>query len=210
MTTKYFVIIIVSLVFIKSAYAQNNQFSEIVVDTTLNLLVCGKGPEFIIHYVVTRCDSEGRCANAKIELLSKKSNVKLQGWADTISDEYPFVSYSQIPIFIDFNFDGYQDICFKSFYSGMHPVEQLVSFWQFNPNTNTFKKAAQFDKMEGSISIGDNQTIEEYKSMGCGEMCWIKNIYKYVGTTFVFVKQVESSWDEKARDYIEVERTDKR
>ena len=160
--------------------------------------------------MVTKCDSDGKCSIANIEILSPKPNKLLQSWADTISDEFPFMHFSEMPKFIDFNFDGYQDICFEAFFSGYDPVEQLTSFRQYNPKTNLFDVASQFNGVEGAISLGDNNTIEAYIPMGCARRCWIKNIYKYVGMKLVFVKQVESAWDEKERDYIETERNEKR
>ncbi len=119
------------------------------------------------------------------------------------------MSFSDVPQFIDFNFDGYADYCLEVLISGVKPPVQLMFFRQYNPKTKLFEKATQFDKLEGSISIGEDFTIEEFYSMGCGDMCWIKNIYRYKGTKLVFVKQVESLWDDKSGAYIEVERKQK-
>jgi hypothetical protein len=206
--TNKLVLLVTSIIIIShSSLSQTITNNEIQIDTTINVLINPKGPEYTVRYRVTQCDDDGACATAQIEIYKNGSGIFQQQWSDSLSYDYPFVTFAETPKFIDFNFDGYLDICFEGFISGVRPEYHLMSFRQFNTTTNSFEGATQFDKMEGSITISDyDATIEEYISLGCGQMCWIKNYYKYNDKILVFVNQVESFWDEKEHGYVEIVR----
>ena len=164
----------------------------------------------MVHYFVTRSVVESKNLIANTEISSINNTTTKQKWRDTLVDQdLGFMSFSEEPQFIDFNFDGYLDYCLEVFISGVRPPVQLMFFRQYNPKTKLFERATQFDKLTGSISIGEDHTIEEFRSTGCGEMCWVKNIYKYNGRQLVFIKQIESIWDERNGGYTEVERNKK-
>jgi len=168
---------------------------EVETDTTIRFAVSNSGPEYLMHYVVTRCDTMGQYCAANVQIFSLPNGNKLQEWKDTLNFDDPFCSFPDKPTFIDFNFDGYSDICFDCFWSGLREPSFLAFFRQYNPKTKLFDPATQFDKLEGSISIGDDQTIEANNPMGPGEQEWIKNIYKYSHGQLIFIENSERMWE---------------
>ena len=189
--------------------AQDSLAEESPIDTTIYMSINSATPKLKVHYFVSRSAAESKNLIATTEISFGNNTTTKQIWSDTLVDQdLGFMSFSEVPQFIDFNFDGYLDYCLEVFISGVRPPVQLMFFRQYNPRTKLFEKATQFDNLAGTISVGEDHTIEEFRSTGCGEMCWVKNIYKYNGKQLVFVKQIESLWDEK-NGYIEVERNKK-
>jgi len=190
--------------------AQNSLADETPIDTTIYVYINSAIPKLRVHYCVPRTIADSKNLIAITDISFVNDTTTKQTWSDTLVDEdLGFISFPNVPTFIDFNFDGYLDYCLDVFLSYVKPPANLMFFHQYNPKTKLFEKATQLDKLDGSISIGEDFTIEEFYSMGCGDRCWIKNIYRYKGTKLVFVKQIESLWDNKSGDYIEVERKHK-
>ena len=99
---------------------------EVLTDTTFRFVVRNSGPRYLMHYVVTSCDTVGASCAAEVQIFSASNGKKVQEWRDTISFETPFCSFPEQPTFVDFNFDGYKDICFECSWSGYRESFQFL------------------------------------------------------------------------------------
>ena len=152
---------------------------EVTIDTTIHFSVSKSGPEYLMHYVVLRCDTVDEWYIANVHILSPQNKAKPQESSDTLRAPYMVATFPQVPTFLDFNFDGYSDVCLECWNSGTYPPSQLMFFRQYNPIKKLFEPATQLQKLDGSVSIGENQTIEAYIPMGGVDQQWIINSYKY-------------------------------
>jgi hypothetical protein len=164
-------------------------------DTTIRFVIRDSGPEYLMHYVVTRGDSLGASCVSDVQIFSASNENKMQEWRDTLSFDDPFCLFPEEPTFVDFNFDGYKDICFECFWSGFQKPFQLMFFRQYNPKTKIFEPALQFDELEGSITVGNDKTIHDLIPMGSGGQAYIESIYKYSHDKLVLIERTERRWE---------------
>ena len=165
---------------------------EVVSDTIIRFAVKHSGPEYLMHCVLTRCDSIGAATADYVQLFSVPNGQKLQEWRDTLAYGKAFCALAGKPNFIDFNFDGYKDICFDSWCDGFGETSRLMFFHQYNPETKLFEPALQFKQLTGSISVWEeDHTIHTFISVGSSEETWIKKIYKYSHERLVLVEKTE-------------------
>jgi hypothetical protein len=163
----------------------------VLIDTTIRFSASVSGPHYLIHYVVSGCDTLDERFIDNVQVQSPSNALILQQWIDTLRVEFSRCAFPRVPTFIDFNFDGYLDICFNCWYSNLSPPYQLAFFRQYNPATGLFVSATQLNELAGSVSIGEDHTIEAFTPIGDVEQQWIKDIYKYSRGKLVLIEERE-------------------
>jgi hypothetical protein len=192
------ILLCLAAAFCSSLCAQDEYaVGQVSTDTLIQFSISPSGPKFLMHYIVTRCDTSGACCASHVQVKRLPDGQLIQDWSDTLSDEYPFVAFPDAPTFVDFNFDGYQDICFNCWSSSVRPPSTLAFFRQYNPLSDRFELAHQFDSLEGDISILDDKTIRTFAEMGSAGQAWIETNYKYLGSTLVITERVERRWEQE-------------
>jgi hypothetical protein len=177
---------------VASAFPQNHPFrGTVLIDTTVKFSISTSGPLYLIHYVVTSCDTLDDWYIDNVQVQSPTNALILQQWIDTLRADYSKCAFPRVPTFIDFNFDGYADICLNCWYSNLSPPFQLTFFRQYNPATRLFVSATQLNELAGSVSIGEDHTIEAFTPIGDAEHQWIKDIYKYSRGKLVLIEERE-------------------
>ncbi len=165
---------------------------EVVSDTIIRFAVKNSGPEYLLHEILTRCDSIGAATSTYVQIFSVPNRQKLQEWRDTLAYGKAFCALPRVPIFVDFNFDGYNDICFDSWCDGFGETSRLMFFHQYNPVTQLFEPALQFKQLKGSINIWQNDhVISTFIPVGSSDETWIKKKYKYSHGRLVLFEKTE-------------------
>lgn len=166
---------------------------EVCTDTTIEFSVNPSVPVFKIHFVAVRCDTLGASYLSHVQISRKADQKVVQEWSDSLSFPDPYGGFADAPTFVDFNFDGYQDICFECFWSSLRPPSYLGFFREYNRKTGLFEPAHQFDGLDGNITILDDKSIQVHAEMGGGE--WIESNYKYRGSKLVLIERRERRWE---------------
>jgi hypothetical protein len=133
----------------------------------------------------------------RIEVRREGSNRILQKFnlSETETVE-PFDPNGQWAM--DLNFDGYDDLFFKSMSSGSGSGNYSV--WLFDPHTDKFRYNVPFSELENIAVDWKTQTVSS--SGQSGAAFYYKNIYKVKNDSLILERGEENQFDDGIKQWL--------
>ena len=183
------------------ALGQTSDASESLIDFAMYTSFNGEMIPWTPHY----SPFDGDFGNFKLDRLKFLYNGKIHELSPVqaellVYDDDAFLDKID---FADYNFDGFLDIAFRSYFG---PVGKSEIF-MYNPQTLTFYRHEELSGMESVGIDEETQTIKTFEDGGDRGRIYDSREYKWINGQLTLIHSDSSSYDADLDLYVRITRT---